>query len=433
MRLFRRLLLRPAPLVAVVVFALLVFPVGGQSPEQIPAAWSEALATLAEKIVADAMPANTLYLSSQDMSSLDQVTTNRIFTELVGQVSRRGSWQAQQQGTTPEPSYLLSKNSSQRLPADVNVQIAFSEGADGYVWIAQINRGDSPHIEMVSLSKQGAAGIRSGKPWLTLRRNVLWAQSEPLLDFSEEQSTEGPTRMITVLEPDRVGRGMLAGDFLTISSTSPLLKIPVARDLRGRLESAPDGQITAYIAGSVCTGEPANASFNCVREQAKDWLMGDGLEAVYVANRNYFAGLLSAPADPTAEGRPFYSAAILSSGSKRPFILAELEGTSHLYDVSDAQPATFRGWGDDIVFMATNCDSSEHVLVTGVGDWTQPDRLQLYEISGGTATAVGQPVEFPGPVLALWSSDDTKSARIVSRNLHTGLYEASTVSVSCSD
>ncbi|MGC1969313.1 MAG: hypothetical protein WA673_22825, partial [Candidatus Acidiferrales bacterium] len=57
--------------------------------------------------------------------------------------------------------------------------------------------------------------------------------------------------------------------------------------------------------------------------------------------------------------------------------------------------------------------------------------IQIYEIEGQEATAVGQPHEFPGPILALWPADDGKSARVVSRNLQTGMYEASIVSVSC--
>jgi len=416
------------------VFAISFLAGTGQSQAQIPAPWNEALTSLAEKIVADATPASSLSVSSQNMSSLDQTTTNRIFAELIWEVSRRRGWEAQQQeSTTGGPSYLLSKNLSQQLPADANVKVTFSEGADGYVWVAEISRGESQQIEMVSVSKQDTAGMSGGKPWLSLRRNVLWAQSQPLLDFAEEKLTDHPTGMITVLEPNRLATGNLNGGVLTISGTSPLTDIPVARDLRGRLQLSPNGQVTAYIAGSMCIAEPKNASFTCVHEPGKDWPFADGLEAVYVANRNYFAGLLSVPAEPSAAGRPFYSAAILNSGSKGPLILAELEGKSRLYDAANGPPSTFNGWGDDIAFIATSCDSSEHVLVTGVGDWTQPDRIQLYEISRGTATADGEPVEFSGPILALWSSDDAMSARIVSRNLHTGLYEASTVSVSCSN
>jgi hypothetical protein len=71
------------------------------------------------------------------------------------------------------------------------------------------------------------------------------------------------------------------------------------------------------------------------------------------------------------------------------------------------------------------------VLVTGIGDWTVRDTLRIYRVADHQAVTVGQPLEFSGPILALWPTQDDKSARVVSRNLQTGMYEASIVSVSC--
>jgi len=71
-------------------------------------------------------------------------------------------------------------------------------------------------------------------------------------------------------------------------------------------------------------------------------------------------------------------------------------------------------------------------LSSGPGDWTEPDFVQAYA-DKNRQDAVGQPVQFPGPIFALWVEEDGKSARAVSRNLQTGKYEASIVSVSCSD
>jgi hypothetical protein len=73
------------------------------------------------------------------------------------------------------------------------------------------------------------------------------------------------------------------------------------------------------------------------------------------------------------------------------------------------------------------------VLVTGTGDWTQRDQIQAYDLKNHQALANGPPLEFPGPVLALWPSEDGKTVRVISRNLQTGAYEASIVSVSCGD
>jgi len=83
--------------------------------------------------------------------------------------------------------------------------------------------------------------------------------------------------------------------------------------------------------------------------------------------------------------------------------------------------------------VASACRGGWQVLASGAGDWTERDQIQLYEIRDRKAIAIGQPLELPGPTLALWPTDDGKSARVVSRNLETGLYEASIVSAHCSD
>jgi hypothetical protein len=85
------------------------------------------------------------------------------------------------------------------------------------------------------------------------------------------------------------------------------------------------------------------------------------------------------------------------------------------------------------VSIASGCGSAWQVLVTGSGDWTEKDQIQLYEIRDRGAVAIGEPVELTGPILALWAGEDGKSARVISRNLESGLYEASMVSVSCSN
>ncbi|MDR3720034.1 MAG: hypothetical protein P4L00_00415, partial [Candidatus Acidoferrales bacterium] len=77
------------------------------------------------------------------------------------------------------------------------------------------------------------------------------------------------------------------------------------------------------------------------------------------------------------------------------------------------------------------CGSAWQVLATGAGDWTQKDQIQLYEIRDRKAIAIGQAMELPGPILALWPVGDGKSVRVISRSLESGLYEASIVSISC--
>jgi hypothetical protein len=190
--------------------------------------------------------------------------------------------------------------------------------------------------------------------------------------------------------------------------------------------------VSALVAGTSCLAGSPGAPFTCASAHTNYWPLGAGLDAAYISNRNYFAGLLASPANSVATGHPFYSAAAVTLGDKSAVILSEIDARSRLYALG-MQAESFIGWGDDIAAITTGCDSSPHLLVTGAGDWAQPDRIELFEVDAGTASAVGQPLEFSGPILALWSSGDARSARVVSRSLLTGRYEASTVSVSCGD
>jgi hypothetical protein len=84
---------------------------------------------------------------------------------------------------------------------------------------------------------------------------------------------------------------------------------------------------------------------------------------------------------------------------------------------------------DTIAIGAACASVGPMLLASGAGDWTQADDLRAYE-QNGPARAIGQ-TEFAGPILILRATADGKSARVVSRNLQTGMYEASIVSISC--
>ena len=110
---------------------------------------------------------------------------------------------------------------------------------------------------------------------------------------------------------------------------------------------------------------------------------------------------------------------------------AVLDGQAQFFESGADPVSSFGAWGSDVTSIASGCGSGWQVLATGAGDWTQKDEIQLYEIRDTKAIAIGQPLELPGPTLAVWATDDGKSARVISRNLETGLYEASIVSISC--
>jgi len=87
---------------------------------------------------------------------------------------------------------------------------------------------------------------------------------------------------------------------------------------------------------------------------------------------------------------------------------------------------------EDYAVLAPVCDDSPLTLITGQGDWTEPDSIQAY-VGKDPQNSASSKIQFLGPVLELRRNADGKSARAVSRNLKTGKYEASIVSVSCGD
>jgi len=98
-----------------------------------------------------------------------------------------------------------------------------------------------------------------------------------------------------------------------------------------------------------------------------------------------------------------------------------------------AKPISVQGHTvDSYVSLAAACGIGPLTVVSGPGDWTEPDFIQAFGLKN-QAGAVSEKILVPGPILALWASEDGKSARVVSRNLQTGAYEASIVSVSCGD
>ena len=99
--------------------------------------------------------------------------------------------------------------------------------------------------------------------------------------------------------------------------------------------------------------------------------------------------------------------------------------------VAAAAVAGLKGEIGDGVLLDDECNGGRVALATGAGDWTQPDSLQAYELRDGAMVESGDPLAFAGPVLALWPSNDLKAARVVWRNLQTGEYEASFISVTC--
>jgi len=314
-------------------------------------------------------------------------------------------------------------------PAEVRIHVTLSEGADGYLWVAEIHGQAGDQVALMSAHSSTSAASRA-KPVPVLRESLLLSQANPILDFAPAQTAgDSASQLLLTLEPDHVNAFRQAGDAWTKVDTAPIAHSrPWPRDLRGRIVFSGASEFQVYLPGIFCTGTmQPKLGIECKQGADAAWPLGDKTAVSMAADRNYF----NAHADGAKFEWPIsYSIISNSTGDPSLKILTEPNGGAWLFEGSQHPVANLSRWGDDAASIA-GCGDSWNVLATGGGDWTQRDYLQDYEIADRQAEPAGLLLEFPGPILALWPSDDGKSARAVSLNLQTGMYEAAIVSLSC--
>jgi len=370
---------------------------------------------LAEKIAAALTPSRTYSVEVKDVSSGAAVELAAVSQTLVADLVPRGA------------------RSVSSTAADSQVSVTISQNVDGFLLVAEIRHGDT--LQVVTAPVRGSEPAAS-QPSLTpgIQRKIVWQQARPILDFAVG-APDSSHEIWYLLEPDRLVIYEFSGGAQVFHEARPISKLYAPRDLRGRVVLTDATHVRAFVGGVRCDGV-WNPSFalECRENPDQQWQMGSVSWAID-PSRNNFSGSMIFSSSLETKFPPFYSAASPSSatsgqGGSR-WVIAGLDGRAQLFAGSANAVATFDGWGSDILTAAPACGAAWQVFVTGAGDWTQPDQIQLYELKDRRATAVGDPLEFSGPILALWPAEDGKSARVVSRNLATGQYEASTISDTC--
>ena len=263
----------------------------------------------------------------------------------------------------------LGFSMTQKLPGEAQLQLTLSESAEDYVWVAEIRHGEAREVVIVSAVRDLVEKAGARKASLTLQRKLVWEQDERILDFALVPDGNAAGASILVV---------LEPDKLAFYDhraeawhLNREITIPHARPVQRNAGGRIDLQAgTATLVDGVCSGE---------------------------FQRPETVTCKSVPSVPDAD-------------------LAMMQG-----NVVESDAA-----------LASTCSGSPLVLSTGSGDWTVRDFIQGYE-DKNQREPIGQPTQFPGPILALWPSEDGKTARVVSRNLQTGAYEASIMSVSCGD
>jgi hypothetical protein len=392
-----------------------------QSPASNP--WNDAAHSLAEEITSAVTSAHTLTITSvADVSGGAPVDTTWLRHSVESEVTTEGG------------RLMPSASGSAASAADAQVQIAVSHNVGGYLLVANIAIGGSTQIVVAPVAiTQPVPGPPGAAP--LLQRKIVWEQTDPIIDFAEG-SPDSTHTLWYILQPDRLS----AYEF---SGASPILRVDqqfsllyTSRDSRGRLALNDPTHVTAWVAAVRCDGTwNPGFSLTCAPNVGQQWPVGSANWA-YDPTHNFYTGAVTLSAGIVTHYPPFYSAAFPPDGSggrSSGWIMTGLNGQALLFTGSSEASAAFSGWGSDIVSLNSACGHSWQVMVTGSGDWTESDQIQLYRISNHQATALGEPMHFPGPILSLWPSADAQSARVVFHNLQTGMYEASIVSVSCSN
>jgi hypothetical protein len=256
---------------------------------------------------------------------------------------------------------------------EASVEVALSENLYESVWAAKIRRGESERVAIVSFPRAASLPNASPATAISLQRQIVWQESARILDFAVLSDTEAGGTALVTLEPLQL---VLHENINSHVRLSRAFRIPQAnthppRGLRGKIDLASE---TAELPGIKCTGVLEQlARIQCV---------------------------------------------------DAPDIR---ESTSSL----GGKTNSIGGRSVEAVTLGGACGMDSLLVASGTGDWTVPDTIRAYTETDHQLTPLGNTLEIPGPVNAMWPADDSKSARVISRNLQTGMYEASIVSVAC--
>lgn len=324
-----------------------------------------------------------------------------------------------------QQTHAFHATSSQEIaPASVNVTLA--EDLHGFLWVAQVTQGASQQTVIVSVAREMVAQTSQPSPSVTLQKEFLLSQPEPILDADFLSASPSAALSLLILQPSRVALFAQQNGAWQLQSEAPIAHAaPWPRDIRGRLQQGADGE--AVFPGVICNITVGSALSASCKPGNTGWLFSLGFLRAFTllpmaaANGNTF----TFPALGAQE--EFSSLAVIappaSSGGSAPVIATTPNGRALLFEGSSTPVASFRGWGSEVAALYSTTRTPWPLLVTRGGDWTAPDSIQAFNIIDREPVAISGGVNFDGPITALWSEDEN-TVLAVSRNLKTGMYEA---------
>jgi hypothetical protein len=306
------------------------------------------------------------------------------------------------------------------------LRLTLSENQSQYLLVEEARKGGERQVWMAAWKRAEPAA--AALPGMALDRELVWEQEEQILDVAF------PAAGMLVLSPSKVTLYARQN-----GSWEPQRAVPLApgkpwpRDVRGRLRVT-GASFQAFLPGMACGGavEPS-LSMEC-RPGEDPWVLESGSRATLLANfaaaRNHFDGRVATETGLRKTIAPFYSAASAGERDRLLWLLAMLDGRTQIFDAWLDPVGAVASWGSDLAGTEASCGGGSQVLATRPGDAGEPDAIQAFAIVNRAAAPLTAPVEFAGPVTALWPSSVT-SALAVARDPLTGRYAAYVITVVC--
>ena len=307
------------------------------------------------------------------------------------------------------------------------LRLTLSENQSQYLLVEEARKGDERQVWLAAWKRSEPAA--ASLPGMALDRKLVWEQEEQILDVAF------PAAGMLVLSPSRVALYTQREN----GSWVPQQAVPLApgkpwpRDLRGRLRVT-GASFQVFLPGMACGGavEPS-LSIEC-RAGDEPWVLESGrrttLLANFAATRNHFDGRVATGTGLKKTIGPFYSAASAGEQNRPLWLLAMLDGRTQIFDAGLDPVGAIASWGSDIAGTEASCGGGSQVLAMRPGDAGEPDAIQAFAIVNRAARPLTAPVEFAGPVTALWRLSATSSLA-VARDLLTGRYTAYVITVVC--
>ncbi len=315
--------------------------------------------------------------------------------------------------------------SSQEIAA-ASVNVTLAEDLHGFLWVARVTQGQSQQTVFVSVARELVAQESQPSPSVTLQKEFLLSQSEPILDAGLLAVSPGSTPSLLVLQPNRIALFAQENGAWRLQFETPIAHAaPWPRDVRGRLQQGGAGE-EAVLPGVTCNITVSSALSASCKPGNAGWLFSLGFLRAFTllptaaANGDTFTF-------PALGSQEFSSVAVIappvSSGASVPVIATTSDGRALLFEGSSTPVTSFNNWGSDVAVLYAADRTLWPLLVTRDGDWTAPDSVRAFDIIDRQPVAISGEINFDGPITALWSEDENV-VLAVSRNLKTGMYEA---------